>query len=58
MQTLEVRGLEVTDKLKKFDIEGLSALELRMALILLRENGIENAKEFIRKVKEERIESC
>lgn len=34
-------------RLKKSDIEGLSALQTRMALILLRVNGIENAKEFI-----------
>ena len=38
-------------KLTKKDIAGLTALQTRMAMILLRVNGIENAKEFIKKSK-------
>ncbi len=34
-------------KLTKKDVEGLTALQTRMALILLHVNGIESAKAFI-----------
>ncbi len=37
--------------LTKNDIEGLSALQTRMAIILLHINGIESAKQFILNVK-------
>jgi len=38
----------MSETLKKSDIEGLTALQVRMALILLTINGVESAKAFIR----------
>jgi hypothetical protein len=38
-------------RLTKADIKGLSAIQTRMALILLSVNGIGSAREFIEKVK-------
>lgn len=42
----------MTDKEVKEAIRGLTALQITMALILLRTYGKESALEFIRKVKE------
>ena len=46
----------MSELLKKSDLEGLTALQARMAMILLRVNGIESAKQFIRDVKKGRAE--
>ncbi len=43
------------EKLTKKDIEGLSALQTRMAIILLHINGIESAKQFILNVKKGKV---
>jgi len=41
--------------LKKSDIEGLTVLQIRMAIILLRVNGVQSAKDFIRGVKKAKL---
>ena len=45
----------VKEKITKKDIEGLTAIQTRMAMILLRVNGRDNAIEFIRKCKQETV---
>ena len=44
-------GRSVSETLKKSDIDGLTALQIRMAMILLRVNGVASAKQFIKDVK-------